>query len=147
MIAAPSPVRSINTILLSDGREIHLDDVATAAEGQTILDDVDEAIDGIERQLASGLAGSEDWRRRAEIALKKKRRSRPRLQQRIAELRRAERQAPPVPAGAGPARRDAKRKAFIDAAEQMLDHDLVTEIWARAQEMRPEAFQGGEVPA
>jgi hypothetical protein len=150
MIAARSPMCSVNMILLSDGREIHLDDVATSAEGQAILDDVDAAIDRIEAQLDAPPfpgSGDPDWRRRAQVALKKKRRSRPRIQLRIADLRRAERQVPQQPAGAGQARRDVRRKAFIDAAEQLLEHDLFTEIWARAQEMRPEAFQDGEAQA
>lgn len=141
------PVRGINMIVLSDGREIHLDLVATAAEGQAILDDVDQGIDAIERQLTSGTGPNDpDWRRRAELALKRKRRSRPRIQQRIGELRRAERQAAPLPSGTtSPA--DGKRKAFVKAAYEVLGHEVCTEVWARAQEMRPEIFTDGQVPA
>ncbi|MBB2963770.1 hypothetical protein [Methylobacterium sp. R2-1] len=85
------PIRGVNVVILSDGREVHIDDVTTAAEGQTILDDLDGAILGIEDQLAfdDGRNGPL-WRKRAETALKKKRRQRPGLQRRIGDLRRAE---------------------------------------------------------
>ncbi len=136
------PVIGVNVIVLRDGRTAHLEDIADAAEGQAILDDLDGAILGIEDQLAfdDGRNGPA-WRKRAEIALKKKRRQRPALQQRIAELRRAERQAAAhPPAGPGPDRRDARRKAFIDAAEEMLPRETFVEVWARAAEREPRVF-------
>lgn len=144
MMAASTerPIRGVNVVILSDGREVHLDDISSAAEGQTIIDDLDGAILGIEDQLAydDGRNGP-IWRKRAEMALKKKRRQRPGLQQRIGELRRAERQAAAHPtAGPGPDRRDARRKAFIDAAEEMLTPEVFTEVWARAAERMPVAF-------
>ncbi|AYO83685.1 hypothetical protein [Methylobacterium brachiatum] len=147
MTAITSPqMRGINTVLLSDGREVHLDDIATAAEGQTILDDLDTAIDKIELQVTDARDGISqncpDWRRRAETALKRKRRQRPRLQQRISELRRSERAAS-VGAAAEAVPGDVQRKAFVIAAADMLDHELVTEIWARAREIRPAAFVEG----
>lgn len=142
----PPQMRGINTVLMSDGREVHLDDIATAAEGQTILDDLDTAIDKIELQVAAARDGASpndpDWRRRAETALKRKRRIRPRLQQRIGELRKAERVAQ-VQAAAAAVPGDVQRKAFVIAAADMLDHELVTEIWARAREIRPAAFVEG----
>ncbi|WP_246690211.1 hypothetical protein [Methylorubrum populi] len=136
-------------MILSDGREVHLDDISSAAEGQTIIDDLDGAILGIEDQLAydDGRNGPV-WRKRAEMALKKKRRQRPALQQRIGELRRAERLAAAhPPAGPGPSRRDIRRKAFVNAAEQLLSPEVFTEVWARAAEMEPVAFAGGEIDA
>lgn len=145
IIARPE-MRGINTVLLTDGREVHLDDIATAAEGQMILDDLDTAIDKIELQLTDARDGisqnDPDWRRRAETALKRKRRIRPRLQHRIGELRKAERAAS-VRAAAEAVPGDVQRKAFVIAAADMLDHELVTEIWARAREIRPAAFVEG----
>ncbi|EHP78310.1 hypothetical protein [Methylorubrum extorquens] len=135
------PIRGVNVVILSDGREVHLDDITTAAEGQTVLDDLDGAILGIEDQLAfdDGRNGP-IWRKRAEMALKKKRRQRPGLQQRIGELRRAERQdARPDPATS---HKDAKRRAFLKAAEELLTAELVSEVWARAAERDPAAFAG-----
>ncbi|KQT17720.1 hypothetical protein ASG40_17005 [Methylobacterium sp. Leaf399] len=148
MIVARTPqptqgVRGVNVVLYSGG-ELHIDDIETAAQGQAILDEIDGAISTIEDQFAHGVTSEKDpsWRARAEIALKRKRRQRPRLQQRIGELRRAERQVLP-PSGkhlADYERREARRRAFIDAAKQMLDAEMVTEIWARAAEQAPDAF-------
>ncbi|HJE24957.1 MAG TPA: hypothetical protein K8W01_14975 [Methylorubrum populi] len=141
------PIRGVNVVVLSDGREVHLDDITTAAEGQAIIDDLDGAILGIEDQLAfdDGRNGPV-WRKRAEMALKKKRRQRPGVQQRIGELRRAEkRAAQPEPVTL---RKDVKRKAFVDAAEEMLTPEVFAEVWARAAERMPVAFaeiEGGEV--
>ncbi|MDV2986368.1 UNVERIFIED_CONTAM: hypothetical protein Q9R58_18780 [Methylobacteriaceae bacterium AG10] len=141
------PIRGVNVVVLSDGREVHLDDITTAAEGQTILDDLDGAILGIEDQLAfdDGHNGPL-WRKRAETALKKKRRQRPGLQRRIGDLRRAEKRATqPEPVTS---HRDAKRKAFVDAAEEVLPPEVFTEVWARAVEREPSAFTSadGRVP-
>ena len=142
----PPQMRGINTVLMSDGREVHLDDIATAAEGQTILDDLDTAIISIEMQVDAARDGASpndpEWRRRADTALKRKRRIRPRLQQRIGQLRRAERFAE-VQAAAKALPGDVQRKAFVIAAADMLDRELVTEIWARAREIRPAAFAEG----
>ena len=137
------PIRGVNVVILSDGREVHIDDITTVAEGQTILDDLDGAILGIEDQLAydDGRNGPV-WRKRAEMALKKKRRQRPGLQQRIGELRRAERQTV-LPAGPGPERRDARRRAFVNAAEELLTPEVFTEVWTRAAEREPAAFAKG----
>ncbi|MCP1544566.1 hypothetical protein [Methylorubrum extorquens] len=141
------PIRGVNVVVLSNGQEVHLDDITTSAEGQTILDDLDGAILGIEDQLAfdDGHNGP-IWRKRAEMALKKKRRQRPGLQQRIGELRREEKRAAqhePVTS-----RKDAKRKAFVDAAEELLSPEVFTKVWSRAAERMPVAFAevgGGEV--
>lgn len=133
------PIRGVNVVVLSNGQEVHLDDITTAVEGQTVLDDLDGAILGIEDQLAfdDGRNGPV-WRKRAEMALKKKRRQRPGLQQRIGELRRAEkRSAQPEPVTS---HKDAKRKAFIDAAEELLSAEVFSEVWTRAAEREPSAF-------
>lgn len=142
---AADGIRGINIVVLGDGREIHIDDIATADEGQGILDEIDAALLLIEDQLDNvHPRQTPEWRRRAETAHKKKRRIRPALQRRIAELRRAERQAV---SGAGDEKassaKDAQRKAFVAAAIQMLDHELVTEIWQRASELKPAAFADG----
>lgn len=83
------PIRGVNLVLLSSGGEIHIDDIVTAAEGQTILDDIDGAIIAIEDQLATDRGRSDPvWRSKAEKALRRKRRQRPALQQRIGDLHR-----------------------------------------------------------
>lgn len=145
-------VQSINTILLSNGQAIHIDDIATPEQGQAALDDVDETILRIEGQLEEPHGGARevgaDWRRRAERALQRKRKLRPRLERRISELR----QAAKVDAATASARAyaekvDGKRGAFVKAAYEVLGHEVCTEVWARAQEMRPEIFTDGQVPA
>lgn len=141
-------VRGVNLVLLSDGREIHVDDIATAAEGQAILDGLDGAILTIEDQIAHAGPGTDpSWRKRAEMALKRKRRQRPALQQRIGVLRRAERQAAQPQFEPGFGKRDGRRRAFIDAAEELLSPETFTEIWARAVERAPDVFadKGGAV--
>lgn len=135
-------VRSVTTILLRDGNEIQLDAIETSAQGQTILAEIDEAILAIEGQMAFGRQTDDpSWRTRAEIALKRKRRSRPLLQERIGALRRAERA---VALGASQAqvlsKVDAKRQAFVHAAYELLGHEICTEVWARAQEKQPALF-------
>ncbi|UMY16636.1 hypothetical protein MMB17_18405 [Methylobacterium organophilum] len=139
---AEAQVRGVNLILLSGGGEIHLDDIVTAEEGQRVLDDIDGAILNIEDQLGFD-NGSRDpfWRKRAESALKKKRRQRPAVQKRIAELRRAERRiAWPDPSTL---MMDGKRKAFVKAAGDLLSPEVITEIWAHAAELNPSLFQNG----
>lgn len=144
MSAAPfngRSVRDVNLVFLSSGETISIGDIATAAEGQAILDDLDGAILRIEDDLACDRQHpNPEWRERAEMALKKKRRQRPALQQRIGDLRRAEREAARPTAGPGPNRRDTRRKAFINAAEQLLSPEVFTEVWARAAELEPAAF-------
>ena len=144
MSGLPIPGRSgpdVSLIRLSDGREVHLDDIATAAEAKAILDDVEGSLLGIEETLTldDGRRGP-DWRKRAEIAQKRKRRQRPALQRLLSELRQAERRATcPDPATS---RKDAKRRAFLRAAEELLPAETVTELWARAAERFPDAFEG-----
>ncbi|MCJ2033793.1 hypothetical protein MKK54_06155, partial [Methylobacterium sp. J-068] len=92
MNAPSAPFRGVTTILLQDGSEITLDAIETSTQGQAILAEIDEAILAIEGQFAFGRQTDDpSWRTRAEIALKRKRRSRPVLQERIGVLRRAER--------------------------------------------------------
>ncbi|KQO76455.1 hypothetical protein [Methylobacterium sp. Leaf88] len=136
--------RCVSTILRRDGSEIQLDAIQSSAEGQAILAEIDEAILAIEGQVAFGRETDDpSWRTRAEIALKRKRRSRPLLQERIGALRRAERAAA---LGASQAqvssKVDAKRHAFVQAAYELLGHEACTEVWARAQEKQPALFAG-----
>ncbi|MCJ2032618.1 hypothetical protein MKK54_00035, partial [Methylobacterium sp. J-068] len=87
------------------------------------------------------------WRTRAEIALKRKRRSRPVLQERIGVLRRAERSmALGSSQAAGYSKIDAKRQAFVQAAYELLGHEACTEVWARAQQKQPALFADGKGP-
>lgn len=141
------PTLGVNVILLRDGREIHLDDIETAAQGQAILDEIDEAIDGIEIQVEGRRAEVDPfWLQRASTALKRKRRQRPRLQQRIGELRRAEKAAGTRDAlGQVTSKVDAKRQAFIHAAYEMLGHETCVEVWAKAQEKQPGLFSDGVI--
>ncbi|ACL56957.1 hypothetical protein [Methylobacterium nodulans] len=147
-LPAPTPgVRGITVLLLGDGTEIHVDDIATAEQGRSLLDRLDQEIASIEDQISAAvLRGSADpsWRRRAEIALKRKRRIRPRLQERIDELRRAE-QAVRAEANrvADRAAIDGQRRAVMIAARELLGHEIMTEIWARAAELRPACFREG----
>lgn len=141
---------SMNVLILADGSRVHLDDIQTMAEGQRHLDELDDAILHIESQVADTKSGrrqapDEDWSRRVGIALKRKRRVRPRLQQRIGDLRKAERQtAVKVKGPEIRPDREERRVAFIDAAEEVLDRDLFLAIWDRAKEMRPSVFQGAQ---
>lgn len=128
--------------IAADGARICIGDIATVAEGRRILDELDIGIIETEDQLHEAGAGrrpsTSAWRRSAEVALKWKRLMRPRLQERIAELKRAEKTA--VSAAAI----DAKRGAFLAAAVELLGHETCTEIWARAAEINPAAFAGAE---
>lgn len=151
MIAPRNPepargFRGVNVIVRRDGSEVHLDDIETADQGQALLDEIDAAILSIEDQFAYGGHPDRDssWKIRAETALKKRRRVRPALQKRIADLRRAERQAGPVREVRATPAADLRRAAFINAAEAMLERDLFVEIWARAETMEPAAFEGRE---
>lgn len=135
-------ILGVNVMVLRNGTGVHLDDIATASDGQAILDDLDGAILSIEDQLAfdDGSKGAL-WRKRADKALRRKRRQRPALQQRIGELRGAEKQAEhEARADQNAAHLDVKRRAFIKAAEELLAPELLTEVWARAAEREPAAF-------
>nr|USU31058.1 hypothetical protein NG677_17155 [Methylobacterium sp. OTU13CASTA1] len=135
-------IRGVTTILLRDGTEIRVDAIETSAQGQAILAEIDGAILAIEDQIALG-TGMDDptWRTRAELALKRKRRSRPVLQERIGVLRRAEKAAALGASQAQSASKaDAKRQAFVQAAYELLGHETCVEVWALAQEKQPLLF-------
>lgn len=141
-------IRGVTTILLRDGTEIHVDAIETSAQGQAILAEVDGAILSIEDQFARGIGTRDpEWRVRAEMALKRKRRSRPVLQERIGVLRRAEKAAALGASQAEAATKvDAKRQAFIHAAYELLGHETCVEVWARAQEKQPLLFADARGP-
>lgn len=136
------PIRGVTTILLRDGTEIRVDAIETSAQGQAILAEIDGAILAIEDQIALGKeTGDPSWRTRAEMALKRKRRSRPILQERIGVLRRAEKAAALGASQAEAASKvDAKRQAFVHAAYELLGHETCVEVWALAQEKQPLLF-------
>ncbi len=136
----------IPRIITIDGRAIHLDDIPTAEEGRQLLAVLDGEIARIEDQLsAADLRGADpEWRRRAATAHKRKRRIRPRLQERIGTLRRSERdQAHTADTLAASSAKDGRRRAFILAAQELLSHEVVTEVWARAAEIKPDLFANG----
>lgn len=128
--------------LAADGARICIGDIATVAEGRRILDELDIGIIETEDHLHEAGAGRRPstwaWRRSAEVALKWKKLMRPRLQERIAELKRAEKAA--VHASAI----ESRRGAFLAAAAELLGHETCTEIWTRAAEINPTAFAVGE---
>ncbi|GJE19542.1 hypothetical protein [Methylobacterium marchantiae] len=138
-------IRGVNTILLRDGSEIRLEDIQSSEQGRAILDEIDGAILAIEDQIALGFQSDDpSWKVRAEIALKRKRRSRPALQARIGELRRAEKALAIKDTHANATSKvDAKRQAFVHAAYELLGHETCVEVWALAQEKQPALFTEG----
>ncbi|MHC2089433.1 hypothetical protein [Methylobacterium sp. CM6244] len=138
-------IRGVNTILLRDGSEIRLEDIQSSAQGRAILDEIDGAILAIEDQITLGFESDDpSWKTRAEIALKRKRRSRPVLQARIGELRRAEKALAIKDTHANATTKvDAKRQAFVHAAYELLGHETCVEVWALAQEKQPALFTEG----
>ena len=138
-------MRGLNVVVRPDGREVHLDDIRTAAEGATLLDEMDASIIAIETQIASVEAGTwvrdPGWLPQATKIVRTKRCVRPKLQQRIAALKKAEKAAaaPPPPVQSP---KNSRRQAFVLAAEELLDHELMVTVWERARELRPAAFAG-----
>lgn len=135
-------ILGVNVVLRADKSSVHLLDIASVAQGKEILDELDGAIASIEAQLDRDDYRDLDWRRGAEIALKRKRRIRPALQERIGELRRAERKAQAQTVAPIASHVDAKRRAFIKAAEAILHADDIADIWDRARRDNPQAFVG-----
>jgi len=146
----PRPILGINVIRLRDGREFRVEDIATAEQGRLILAEVDASILAIEDQIDHVDRTSQsgrDWLKRAERALKVKRRQRPAIQARTGELSRVEKAAAKAAAmGREVVRVDAKRKAFVHAAYELLGHEACTEVWAHAQEKQPALFADGKRP-
>ncbi|SFH04815.1 hypothetical protein [Methylobacterium gossipiicola] len=146
-ILHPRDIPAVTSILLRDGREVRIDDITTAEQGRLVLAELDGTILAIEDQIAHSdqtTPEAQDWRVRAERALKVKRRSRPTLQARIGTLGRAEKAAAHAAVlGQKAVQVDAKRQAFVHAAYEMVGHEVCTEIWARAAELKPEVFANG----
>lgn len=151
MSAAPlipqRDIPTVNVVEIQNGRRIALADITSAAQGRAIMDELDADIINVEDQISSCTipAVHSEWRRRAERALRIKKRIRNTLQERIGALRRAEKAAADAAErvaayGVKAVQVDAKRKAFVHAAYQMIGHEACTEIWARAAEMKPEVF-------
>jgi hypothetical protein len=143
----PRDILGINVIRLRDGREFRIEDIETAEQGRLILAEVDASILGIEDQIDRvdlATQNGRDWKRRAERALKVKRRQRPTIQHRIGELARAERGTAGRLAHEDLLRKaDSKRRAFIRSAYEVLGHETCVELWARAQEKEPALFADG----
>lgn len=146
----PRDLATVNMVEIHGGTFIRLEDIPSAAQARTIMDELDADILRVEDQTTSMemlARNGSDWRRRAERALRIKKRVRNALQERIGVLNRAERA---TTAAAERAARlgvkaeqvDAKRQAFVHAAYQMIGHEACTEIWARAAEINPTAFAG-----
>ncbi|MCJ2080721.1 hypothetical protein [Methylobacterium sp. J-090] len=141
-------VLGVNVIFLSDGQQIRIADIQTVEEGRTVLDSLTGGILGIEAQIERMDISDPDYsqrRRRAERALRIKRLQRPRLEVRIAEIRRAERA---VRAALNPPVLESqtlnRRRAFVQAAQQILGEARCQEIWTRARENHPEAWSPAE---
>lgn len=138
----------LHAVQLADGTRIELAQLTNVEDGRRLLDDLDAEIVSIEDQLREAGAGRRPstwaWRRSADLALRYKKLMRPRLQERIAELKHAEK----VTAATAAARTyaaliNAKRDAFVKAAYELLGHEACTEVWARAAELAPTAFSDG----
>ncbi|KQP83326.1 hypothetical protein [Methylobacterium sp. Leaf117] len=148
----PRDFSGINVIRFRDGREIRIDDIGTAEQGRLILTEVDATILAIEDQIDRvdlSTCNGPAWKKRAERALKVKRRQRPTIQARIGELGRAERGTVTLAVREAEMRKvDDKRRAFIRAAYASLGHEACIEIWARAEEREPSVFADrAKVPA
>lgn len=143
----PRDFSGVNVIRFRDGREIRVDDIETAEQGRLILTEVDATILAIEDQIEHvdlSTQNGRDWKKRAERALKVKRRQRPTLQARIGELGRAKKGTVTLAAREAEMRRvDDKRRAFIRAAYASLGHEACIEIWAHAQQREPTVFADG----
>ncbi len=118
-------------IPLREGAQIDLNDIVDPNEGEEILDELHGSIISIEEQLCFN-ADSKDrtWRIRAQTALRHRKLMVPRLQARIAMLRRQRTQDRAV----------ARRDAFVLAAKEELDLDTYERLWDVARTNHPEAF-------
>lgn len=130
-----------------DGSEVTLAEIRTAAEGEALLEELDQAIIAIEEQIerAKSRKTDRDWLIRTKTAARHRRIMRPKLQERIADLRRTERAAEKAAAieveKAENARRtDGRRRAFILAAKDTLEPCVFDQIWKRARVISPDAF-------
>jgi len=130
-------------IVQRKGIDIKLSDITSATDGEAILDELDGAIVSIEQQIADGVRNgcNGNWLIKARTALRYKKLARPKLQARIAELRRQEKAQVVAEARQFQQSRDnMKRRAFILAAKETLDAGAFDRIWAKAREILPDAF-------
>lgn len=126
-----------------DGSQVDIHDIDDIDQARLLLDELDGEILSLKMQLAGGFKGkAPDWRVKAEGALRARGFLRPRMQQHIADLRRAERGREEVARQAAFSRgTDAKRAAFVKAAKDCLSVDKFREIWSRAEAIDPSAFK------
>lgn len=130
-------------IVQRNGIDIQLSDIRSVVEGEAILDELDRSLVSIEQQIADGSRFGCDgaWLIKAKTALRYKKLARPKLQARIAELRRQEKTQAAAEARQFQQSRDnMKRRAFILAAKEILDAGAFDRIWAKAREILPDAF-------
>jgi hypothetical protein len=130
-------------IVQRNGIDIKLSDIKSAIEGDAILDELDQAIVSIEQQIADGARTvcNGGWLIKARTALRYKKLARPKLQARIAELRRQEKaQAAGDLRQYQQSRDNMKRRTFILAAKESLNADSFDQLWAKAREILPDAF-------
>lgn len=140
----PMDVHCVSSILLSRGRQVRLAEIQTVEFGMEVLADLSAAILGIEAKIEAADRADPNTPamvRRAAKALKIKRRQRPLVEYRLGEIRRAERAAraaanPPLIEQLS----DKRQRAFVDAAREALGERAFQEIWAKARELRPEAW-------
>jgi len=143
---AETPARApgLTTVILQSGDAVEISEIATAEEGRSVLDEIDSSILSIEAQLAD-FQGDPEWRKRAARALKVRKLQRPRVQERIGQLRVVEKNRSHANhMAANSLKVDAKRGAFVKAAYELLGHERCADVWARAQAISPEAFDEGD---
>lgn len=142
-------------IVLRDGQQVEIADIATVAAGNDALACLDESIIAIEEQIeraaAEGDTGS-DWLIKARTALKHRRRSRAPLQERIGHLRRSEKAAAHQAVLAASAREgvpsaDTPRhilwqQAFVDAVRADVPEDQFQRFKRRADEILGQGAEG-----
>ncbi|MDP4024432.1 hypothetical protein Q8W71_17545 [Methylobacterium sp. NEAU 140] len=136
---------ALDIILRADGTTIRPNQITSSAEAEAIQTELVQSIIEIEEQLEADGTGERprdvSWRRRANAVLRRKKFHRQIVQRRIAELRKVERQIEQGEAeNLVTAPKNARRRAFIAAAEELLEPKMLGEIWKRAKAMRPAAF-------
>jgi len=133
----------MSRIQLADGEEIEIDDLADYDQARRLLDQLDREIITIEAQICDGPRPGQaaDWLARAKSALRHRKVLRPKLQERIADLKKEKAKAAHAVAEvASQSRRSDKRHAFMKAAVDVLPRGEFNAIMRRAKEMFPAAF-------
>lgn len=133
-------VPGVNVLVIDRDTEVRIDDINTVADARAILDRLDAAI--LQTETALDQPGrAPGWQRQARYSLRVKRLARPRIVARIDDLQRAAKAERAVGTITPQAiKMDLRRRAFLDAAYQMLGREKCAEIWDRAQAIQPAPF-------